>query len=148
MPADILKLDEFLPYRLSRLADAVSREFSSLYRAKHGLTRPEWRTLATLGEFGGMTATAVGAHSAMHKTKVSRAVAALEKRRWLRRLTAEADRRVEQLSLTTAGRQAYLGLVPVAKAFEARLLRSVPAQQRAQILQLLIDLERAVAARE
>ena len=80
MEPEILALESFLPYRLNRLADAVSREFSRIYRDRYGLTRPEWRLLATLGQYGTMTATAVGAHSAMHKTKVSRAVAALEKR--------------------------------------------------------------------
>src|SRR5690606_8478021 len=88
--SDILALETFLPYRLNRLAEAVSREFYAVYRKKYGLTRPEWRLLATLGQFGTMTATAVARHSAMHKTKVSRAVTALEKRRWLAR---EADDR-------------------------------------------------------
>jgi len=36
-----------------------------------------------LGQRGTMTATALGEQSAMHKTKVSRAVAELERRRWL-----------------------------------------------------------------
>ena len=54
-----------------------------------------------------MTATAIGAHSAMHKTKVSRAVAELEKRKWLTRTPDAADRRVEHLALTKAGAAAY-----------------------------------------
>ncbi len=36
----VLVLETFLPYRLNRLADAVSREFSKTYRDRHGLTRP------------------------------------------------------------------------------------------------------------
>ncbi|MET0169638.1 MAG: MarR family transcriptional regulator, partial [Aliihoeflea sp.] len=52
-----LELETFLPYRLNRLADAVSRDFSSIYRDRHGMTRPEWRLLATLGQYGTMTAT-------------------------------------------------------------------------------------------
>ncbi|TIP68974.1 MAG: MarR family transcriptional regulator, partial [Mesorhizobium sp.] len=50
MEADTLELESFLPYRLYRLADAVSREFSRVYKDRHGLTRPEWRTLAGLGQ--------------------------------------------------------------------------------------------------
>ena len=88
-------------------------------RDRYGLTRPEWRTLATLGEFGTMTATAIGEHSSMHKTKVSRAVAELESRKWLTRTPDAADRRIEHLALTKAGRGAYRELVPLAKAFEA-----------------------------
>ncbi|MGO4837536.1 MarR family transcriptional regulator, partial [Rhizobiaceae sp. 2RAB30] len=58
--ANVLALEDFLPYRLNRLADAVSREFQKIYKERHGLTRPEWRTLATLGQFGTMTATGIG----------------------------------------------------------------------------------------
>ena len=117
MEPEILELESFLPYRLYRLADAVSREFSKVYRDRHGLTRPEWRTLSGLGQRGTMTATALGEQSAMHKTKVSRAVAELERRRWLTRTSDENDRRVEHLALTKAGLAAYLEMVPLAKAF-------------------------------
>lgn len=139
-----LSLEDFLPYRLNRLTDAVSREFSRLYRERHGLTRPEWRTLATLGQYGTMTATEIGAHSSMHKTKVSRAVAALEKRRWLRRKANADDRRVEHLELTAGGQRVYEELVPVAVAFEAELLGKMDARQREAVLRGLAALEGAV----
>jgi DNA-binding MarR family transcriptional regulator len=132
MEHEILALESFLPYRLNRLADAVSREFSKIYRERYGLTRPEWRLLATLGQYGTMTATAVGAHSAMHKTKVSRAVAALEKRRWLVRSADEGDRRVEHLTLTKAGENIYREMVPLAKAFEHQLSRAMSVARFAE----------------
>ncbi|MCC0044283.1 MAG: MarR family transcriptional regulator [Brucellaceae bacterium] len=132
MSEDALDLETFLPYRLNRLAEAVGREFSRVYKERFGLTRPEWRLLATLGQFGTMTATDIGAHTAMHKTKVSRAVVSLEERRWLTRETHRRDRRIENLSLTKAGRSAYLELVPIARAFEDRLMQALaPADQRA-----------------
>jgi DNA-binding MarR family transcriptional regulator len=127
-----LELEKFLPYRLNRLAEAVSRDFQTIYRTRYGLTRPEWRLLASLGQHGTMTATEVGRDSAMHKTKVSRAVSALEERRWLRRETDPDDRRVERLALTQAGAKAYAELVPLARRFEADLLRMLdPAEQTA-----------------
>lgn len=144
MDPERLELERFLPYRLNRLADAVSREFSALYRERHGLTRPEWRLLATLGQYETMTATEVGRHSSMHKTKVSRAVTALEKRRWLTRETSEADRRVERLRLTKAGREAYLDLVPVAKAFERQLEKAMSVARFAEFDHGLEQLERFV----
>jgi len=130
MKAEILELESFLPYRLNRLAEAVSCEFSKIYRDRFGLTRPEWRTLATLAEFGTITATAIGEHSSMHKTKVSRAVAELEGRKWLTRTADAADRRIEHLALTKAGRGAYAELVPLAKAFEAKLLAKLSDADR------------------
>jgi DNA-binding MarR family transcriptional regulator len=143
---DILILENFLPYRLMRLSEAVSREFAKAYHDRYGLTRPEWRVFATLGQYGTMTATAIGAHSAMHKTKVSRAVAALEKRKWLSRETDPADRRAERLTLTKAGRAAYREMVPVARDFEAKLLSRIDGREAQQVLDGLAVLRRAIAA--
>ncbi|MEE1657102.1 MarR family winged helix-turn-helix transcriptional regulator [Microvirga sp. CF3062] len=117
-----LQLEAFLPYRLNRVAAAVSQEFRSVYGPHHDLTIPEWRVLATLGQFEAMSAKAIGRHSAMHKTKVSRAVRALEERRWLRRRPSEEDRREEVLTLTVLGVSAYRQIIPKALAFERRLL--------------------------
>ncbi len=147
MSDEILALERFLPYRLNRLADAVSRDFSRLYKERFGLTRPEWRVLAALGQIGTMTATEVGRHSSQHKTRVSRAVAALEKRRWLARAVDEADRRVERLTLTRAGQDAYRELVPLAKAFEAELLSVLAPAEREALAAGLDALEQAALDR-
>ncbi|QND65334.1 MarR family transcriptional regulator [Mesorhizobium loti] len=141
---EILNLEDFLPYRLYRLADAVSREFSRIYKDSHGLTRPEWRTLSGLGQHGTMTASAIGEQSAMHKTKVSRAVAELERRRWLVRTPDEKDRRVEHLALTKAGLTAYREMVPLAKAFERELLAKLSVGEREAIAEGLAALEAAL----
>ncbi|MEX2081804.1 MAG: MarR family transcriptional regulator, partial [Dehalococcoidia bacterium] len=55
-----LVLERFLPYRLNRAAEAVSQRFAAVYRSRYGLTRPEWRTLATVGQMEPTTATAIG----------------------------------------------------------------------------------------
>jgi DNA-binding MarR family transcriptional regulator len=139
----ILSLENFLPYRLNRIADAVSRDFSKLYRERHGLTRPEWRVFATLGQYGMMTATAICAHSSMHKTKVSRAVAELEQRGWLVRKPDGGDRRIEHLALTKTGRRVYREMVPVAKEFEAKLLARLGKTEYAAVLAGISALEAA-----
>jgi DNA-binding MarR family transcriptional regulator len=120
-----LQLEVFLPYRLNRIAAAVSQEFRSVYGPHHDLTIPEWRVLATLGQFEEIGAKAIGRHSAMHKTKVSRAVRALEERRWLKRHESEADRREEILMLTALGQKAYRQIVPKALAFERHILNEL-----------------------
>ena len=144
MAADGFELNAFLPYRLNRAAEFVALRFAAQYKARYQLTRPEWRTLAALGSTSRpMTATEVGAHSAMHKTKVSRAVAALEQRRWLTRTPDEADRRTEGLRLTGAGLAAYREMVPLARAFEARLLAALSDVDRKAALQLITQLAAA-----
>jgi DNA-binding MarR family transcriptional regulator len=117
-----LQLEHFLPYRLNRIAAAVSQDFRSVYGPHHDLTIPEWRVLATLGQFEEISAKEIGQHSSMHKTKVSRAVRALEERRWLKRRESEDDRREAILTLTAFGQKAYREIVPKALAFERHIL--------------------------
>ena len=136
-----LDLENFLPYRLHRIAGVLSSRTRDIYRLKHKLTVPEWRALATLGQFGRLTASDIGAHSDMHKTKVSRAVAALEERRWLVRETNEADRREAFLTLTRQGRRAYEEIVPDLIGFEDRLKKELGAAAAGQLLSALARLE-------
>src|SRR5712691_1711937 len=112
-----LKLEEFLPYRLYLAASLVSQGLSRIYVDRYGIGVPEWRILVTLGQFESMTAKAVGAHSHMHKTKVSRAVGTLERRKLIARRENRADRREAFLSLTPAGRANYHDLAPGALEF-------------------------------
>ena len=120
-----LALEGFLPYRLARAAEIISRQFATLYRERHGLTRPEWRTLATIGQFNRITATEIGAHSSMHKTKVSRAIRALEERKWITRQVDGTDRRIEHIELTREGRNHYRDLVALARSYEAKLVETL-----------------------
>ena len=130
---ELLALEGFLPYRLARAAEQVSRQFALLYRERHGMTRPEWRTLATIGQFNRITATAIGQHSSMHKTKVSRAIRALEERGWITRQADETDRRIEHIALTREGRHHYTELVQLARSYEARLKALLGAAATAEL---------------
>src|SRR5207253_1517095 len=126
-----LKLEEFLPYRLNVVASLVSQALSRIYADRYGIGVPEWRVLVTLGQFGTMTGKAVGSHSHMHKTKVSRAVALLEKRKLVARKANRADLRESFLSLTPAGRAIYEELTPIALDFAQRLSEAVEPADRA-----------------
>jgi DNA-binding MarR family transcriptional regulator len=79
-----------------------------------------------------MTAKAIGVHSHMHKTKVSRAVALLERRKLVTRRTNRADLREAFLSLTSVGRQIYSELAPIAFDFARELLVSRPSSPRSR----------------
>jgi DNA-binding MarR family transcriptional regulator len=128
-----LKLEEFLPYRLNVCASLVSQALSRIYAERYRIGVPEWRVLVTLGQFGAMTAKAIGAHSHMHKTKVSRAVALLERRKLVMRRVNKADLREAFLSLTSAGRDIYNELAPIALDFASQLLETVDAPDRAAL---------------
>lgn len=148
MVQDEFDLGAFLPYRLNRVAELISLRFAAQYKARFQMTRPEWRTLAALGSTGRMTATEVGQHSSMHKTKVSRAVRSLEQRRWLKRTEDAEDRRVEHLELTSAGTKAYDEMVVLARSYEAALAEEFGRQTVSSLLSGLAAAERVLAAKE
>lgn len=125
-----LRLDGFLPYQLNVAASLVSQALSKLYAERYGIGVPEWRVLVTLGEFESMTGKAIGAHSHMHKTKVSRAVALLEKRKWLIRRVNRSDLREAFLSLTPEGRAIYEDLAPGAAQFASHIEEAIDPADR------------------
>jgi DNA-binding MarR family transcriptional regulator len=116
-----LTLETFLPYRLNVAATLVSQGLARVYSARHDIGISEWRVIATLGEFGSMTAKAIGTHSHMHKTKVSRAVAVLQARGWVLRKVNAQDQRESFLALSAKGRAVYDDLVPIAVDYARRL---------------------------
>jgi DNA-binding MarR family transcriptional regulator len=126
-----LKLETFLPYRLNVVANLVSQALSRIYADRYGIGVPEWRVMVTLGQYGMMTGKAIGAHSHMHKTKVSRAVALLETRKLIARRANRADLREAFLTLTPAGRAMYDDLAPIALDFANRLAEVIEPGDRA-----------------
>jgi len=127
--APLIELDNFLPHRLNVLSSLVSQALTRVY-GEYGIGIPEWRVLVSLGQFGVMTGKAIGARTHMHKTKVSRAVAQLERRKYLTRRANRDDLREAFLSLTPAGRAVYEELAPRARAFTDRLAEVVAPSDR------------------
>jgi DNA-binding MarR family transcriptional regulator len=142
--ASELRLEDFLPHRLNVLSSLVSLALTRVY-GRHGIGIPEWRVLVTLGENGVMTGKAVGAHTHMHKTKVSRAVAQLEQRKLIGRKVNRADLRESFLSLTPSGREVYEELAPRALDFMNRLAEVVPAADRPAFDRAMKELTRRSA---
>lgn len=144
--AESLQLEGFLPYRLNILATEVSQSLARAYGRKFGISIPEWRVLATLGQFGVITARDIGGHSRMHKTTVSRAVAALEKRRLIVRRANRADMREAFLALTDAGTAIYWEIVPMARAFSDSLCAGLSEAELQQMNALIDKLAERVSA--
>ena len=146
-PLDRLLLEHFVPFRLNRLADAVSVNLSEIYRDRFGLEISEWRILVTVGQREACTAQFVAASTRMHKTRVSRAVAALEGRKLVARTVNAADGREMALELTPDGRRLYAALAPLALQRERRLLACLTRAERGAFLAALTKLEASLAVR-
>lgn len=139
--SELLVLEKFLPFQLNRLSESISQDFAQLYRREYGMTRPEWRTLAVLGQHGTQTSTQICNHSTMHKTKVSRAVQSLATRGWLVRERDASDRRLEYLHLTPKGRSNYTKLVELANDYQLELQNSLSPSAYATVQKALSLLE-------
>jgi DNA-binding MarR family transcriptional regulator len=137
-PAELLVLEDFLPYRLSILSNRVSRAIAARYAETFDLTIPEWRVIAVLGRRPGLTAKEIAEATEMDKVAVSRAVARLVE---ARRVAARADRddaRRQILSLTSQGENVHARIAPIALASEQRLLTALDVREREQ-LDVLIE---------
>jgi DNA-binding MarR family transcriptional regulator len=134
---DSLELELFLPYRLSVLANRVSRAFARLYEARFDLKLPEWRVMAVLGRRPGITASGVTEMTAMDKVAISRALSRLQAMGRVNAEEDEGDRRRQLLTLSEKGLEIYRQIVPLAKRIEADLISELPVEDRAVLDRLL-----------
>ena len=143
MPDSALRLDGYLPYRLSVASNAVSRLIARAYEDRFGLTIPQWRLIAVLAEDGALTQQAIGARTVMDKVTVSRATQGLVKRRLVQRAPHDADGRSHHLALSKAGERLYREISPVALEYEARLLQQFDPAAVEELKRVLRHLESA-----
>lgn len=130
-------LEDFLPYLLTQAADALSYRFQTYYKEKYGILRTEWRVLFHLGSFGDMTAKEICDRSRIHKTKVSRAVTALENKGYLTRQTMKNDRRHSLLKLTRSGHVVFQDLFEQAQRFDAQVQSQISEDENLILRKLL-----------
>ncbi|MCH2095345.1 MAG: MarR family transcriptional regulator [Rhodobacteraceae bacterium] len=135
-------LNEFLPYLLNQAAEVSGRAFQRVYKDRYGMLRTEWRVLCHLGQFGPMTAHDIVRAAQSHKTKVSRAVAALEHKRFVVRETLQRDRRYASLQLSPAGRRVYADLTAIAQAYDAKVMARLEPSAAAALKDALRQLAR------
>lgn len=134
-------LEKFVPFRLSVLANRMTRAVARVYMQRAHLSAPEWRTLAVLGRYGAMSANGVVERTAMDKVRVSRAIGRLLELGHITRKTDAMDRRRAVLELTASGHSVYRQVVPRALAVEEDMLAALSAVEREHLDSILEKLE-------
>jgi DNA-binding MarR family transcriptional regulator len=137
-----LRLDAFLPFRLSVASNAVSRLIARSYETRYGLKVAEWRLIAVLAETDGLTQQAIVERTVMDKVTVSRAVQGLMERRLAQRAPNPKDARSHMVSLTSEGKALHAEVAPIALATERRLIEGLTAGEVAELERLLLWVER------
>ena len=128
-----LKLEEFLPYRLAVLSNTVSTTVARAYDKRFNVSIPEWRVIAILGRFPGLSAVEVAERTMMDKVAVSRAVTKLIKKGRVDRQFADADKRRSILNLSEDGRKLHDEIAELALAFERDLLEGLDEEELGQL---------------
>jgi len=119
---DELRLEDFLPYRLAVLSSTVSTTVARAYDKRFGVSIPEWRVIAVLGRFPGLSAVEVAERTLMDKVAVSRAVTKLIKNGRIDREFDDTDKRRSILNLSEEGKKLHDEIAELALQFERDLL--------------------------
>jgi len=124
-----LKLENFLPYRLAVLSNTVSTTVARAYDKRFSVSIPEWRVIAVLGRFPGLSAVEVAERTFLDKVAVSRAVTRLIKSGRIDREFADADKRRSILNLSEEGKKLHDEIAQLALQFERDLLEGFSADE-------------------
>nr|WP_225578459.1 MarR family winged helix-turn-helix transcriptional regulator [Rhodanobacter sp. 7MK24] len=132
-----MELERFLPYQLSIVSNTVSQAIADDYQARHDLSVTEWRVMAVLARFDGLSAREVAERTAMDKVAVSRALARLVAAGRVRRHIHANDKRRSVLGLTATGWRIHDEVAPMARQRERELLARLAPEEQAWLQQIL-----------
>lgn len=132
-----LKLERFMPYRLSILSNKVSGIIASTYKDKFALSITEWRIMAVLGEHPGISADEISVKTQLEKSILSRAISKLLKRNLIERSIASDDRRRSEIRLSTTGMTVYREIVPLSYQYETALLSCLSDAEQKQLSDII-----------
>lgn len=143
-----LRLEEFLPYKLSFLTNLISGDLAALYTESHGIAHTEWRVMAVLGISSGVSAGLVAEKTAMDKVAVSRAINNMIKNQLVERNFADDDKRRSELFLSEKGRKTYEKIIPLVLGYEKDILGALNTNEQQDLNKLLQKLTDYVADKD
>ena len=132
-----LELEHFLPYQLSIVSNTVSQAIADDYQRRFDLGVTEWRVMAVLARFDGLSAREVAERTAMDKVAVSRALARLVEAGRVDRSIHDGDKRRSVLSLSETGWAIHDQVAPMARQRERELLAKLDGEEQAWLERIL-----------
>lgn len=135
--SSLLTLERYLPYRLSILSNRTSTLVAESYKDRFGLSITEWRIMAVLGEYPGVSADEISLKTQIEKSLISRAISKLLKRSLIQRQISKEDKRRSQIELSTMGFDVYRQIVPLSLKYEQQLLSCLSLQEQDDLSNLI-----------
>ncbi|MDE2156753.1 MAG: winged helix-turn-helix transcriptional regulator [Xanthomonadaceae bacterium] len=137
-----LELEHFLPYRLSILSNTISQGIADDYQKRYDLSVTEWRVMAVLARYAGLSAREVAERTAMDKVAVSRALARLVEAGRVSRHMHNFDKRRSVLDLTESGWAIHDVVAPMARARERAVLEKLTEEECTWLVRILDKLQK------
>jgi DNA-binding MarR family transcriptional regulator len=142
----VSQYEKSINYNIYTLASSLFKGATQFYVAHFGVGQPEMRVLSTLGSHGGMPAYQLATLTAMDKALISRVLAALARRTYVRAEAPETDIRRRVWELTPSGRALVARLQPVWKQREAIIQADLSAEEQKLLVDMLQRMLRASEA--
>jgi len=143
--APVLRLDQWVPYRLFIISARVAELVADYYGPRYGLSQAAWRILAVVGDKPGMSARQIRHAAGLDQFAVSRALGQLQHLGFAQRSAAGRDRRRAEVHLTAEGERVFRDLSRISLAIETELLSTLDDDQKNALGTLLNELDRTSA---
>ncbi len=132
------RLEDFIPYKLSVVANRVSQSIGRLFETQFNIQMPEWRIMMALYAYDDLVFNEVVDRTSMDKARVSRAQRRLVDLGLINSVNDPTDGRKVILSLTRKGEKMCGDILPQAAQREAWYLAALDDQEHHQ-LDVILD---------
>jgi len=127
---------EMLPYLLTRVTARTNQLWVRQLR-DHGLTIGRWQVLNVLSSYDGSRIGTIADLSGGEQPAVSRVIDQMERDGLVKRRPSLNDSRAVEVWITQLGRDIYTELMPEAKAFVKRMMRTLSDAEIKQMTNML-----------
>jgi len=138
--------DELLNYRLLRLFSLAGAPVVRLCEGRYGVTRREFRLLSLVVAGGPLSPSRLSELAHLDAARSSRVIAALMKKRLVRRDVQDDDRRCALIVATPAGEELHRELFPQIADINRQVVSVLDARQLASLDEVLSVLTRHAEA--
>jgi DNA-binding MarR family transcriptional regulator len=141
MTPKLAEAHECVSFALRKAARTVTRHYDAALRSA-GMRSTQFNLLVVLDTTGPITTTALAQKVAIERTTLTRNLALLARRGWVRVERERSDRRARWVSLTEHGRRAALEALPTWRGAQGAVAIMLGLRETAALRQLLDTLTR------
>ena len=105
-------INDLLLFSINRLLSVGGAPVIRLCEGADGISRREWRLLATIADTGGLMPSQSAQHAQLDRARTSKAIASLVQKKLVQREVQLGDKRITLVHLSDDGRALYAMLFP------------------------------------